>query len=303
MITGCRGDSAIAVNTDGAHIFWSLSNSPGAAALAVGETLQLVATPLYASGDSIPGLPTAIFTSLDPTRVTVSTTGLITGVATTDNPVAVISTLTSNGITNTDTTMVAVTSTRSPVATILLQPLYGGTVSGDTLYESYQAFDYFYPLVFDSAGQSVTGIALKLSILDPSIGNLFEGTLQTLAVGSTKIIASTNAYGVSIADTLILVVGNPMTASFNICPTCSQLSLPTLSPKVAVIGAGGTVTWSGAATTLVFNNNASDIPGGSGTLNVPAPPNSLTLTFPTPGKYHFTLGTGDTATVAVVPNN
>lgn len=302
-IVGCRGDSATAVNADGAHVFWSLANSPGAAALAVGGTLQIVATPLYPTGDSIPGLPTASFTSLDPSRVTVSSTGLVTGVAVTNNPVAVVSTLTSNGITNTDTTMVAVTATRSPVASILIQPAFAGTLSGDTLNEAYQAFDFVFTTVLDSMGNPVSGVAVKVTVLDPSIANLFDGELIAQAVGSTKIVASTNAYGISVADTVILVIGNPMSASFNICPTCSQLSLPTLSPKVAVIGAGGTVMWSGAQTTLIFNNNASDIPGGSGTLNVPAPPNSLTLTFPTPGKYHFTLGTGDTATVAVVPNN
>lgn len=282
-------------------MFWALQNSAEAATMQVGATLQLVSTPQYASGDAIPGLPTPTFTSLDPTRVTVNDAGLITAVATTNNPVPVVATLTSGGITNTDTTMVAVTDTRVALKTLSLQVLFGGTVSGDTLYTPISSFVLLSPFATDSSDAPVFGLALKYQVLDKVIANLFDTFLSTTAIGVTKIIVSTNSYGVALADTLILKVGNPMSGSFNICPTCSQLSLPTLTPSVIVIGAGGTVSWNGAETDVTFTTGVDDIPGGA-VLHVPAG-GQASITFPTTGTYKFTVQvTGDSGSVVVIPN-
>jgi trimeric autotransporter adhesin len=99
----------------GAPVYTSLDLQPLSPSVAVGATVQLVATPLDQNGTVMPALPAATFASSDATVVIVSTTGLVTGVS--PGTVTVTASLTANGATHTAVSTVIVTSGPATIVT------------------------------------------------------------------------------------------------------------------------------------------------------------------------------------------
>ena len=91
----------------GGGTFTSLSLTPAAPAVAVGGTAQLSATPLDQTGTPMTGLPAATFASSAPATASVTTAGLVTGVA--PGTATISASLTAGGVTHTATATLTVT--------------------------------------------------------------------------------------------------------------------------------------------------------------------------------------------------
>ncbi|CAA9302127.1 MAG: hypothetical protein AVDCRST_MAG89-545 [uncultured Gemmatimonadetes bacterium] len=90
-------------------VFTSVRVTPASPSVAVGATVQLTATALDQAGQAMGGVPAAAWSSTDPARATVSTSGLVTGVAA--GTVAVTARITHGGVTREATVTVAVGAT------------------------------------------------------------------------------------------------------------------------------------------------------------------------------------------------
>jgi plastocyanin len=97
----------VVVQGGAAPVFTSLSVTPATPSIAVGATVQLTATPLDQNGSAMTGLPAPSFSSGSPGVATVSSTGLVTGVAA--GSATITASVTAGSITKTATSLVTVT--------------------------------------------------------------------------------------------------------------------------------------------------------------------------------------------------
>ncbi|MBD0321184.1 MAG: Ig-like domain-containing protein, partial [Gemmatimonadetes bacterium] len=88
-------------------VFTSVAVAPGAPAIVVGGTAQLLATPQDQNGQAMSGLPAASWSSGSTGVATVSSTGVVTGVSA--GSATITSSITSGGVTRTGTATVTVT--------------------------------------------------------------------------------------------------------------------------------------------------------------------------------------------------
>jgi trimeric autotransporter adhesin len=101
---GMRGTVIVAVAET--PRFTSLSLTPPVASVTVGGAVQLNATPLDQNGQPMTGLPSAGYSSGDPSRATVDASGRVTGVAA--GTVTITAALTAEGITREATATITV---------------------------------------------------------------------------------------------------------------------------------------------------------------------------------------------------
>lgn len=270
----CGHDNSVAARTDPATFFWSLTASDRAVALAVGETLQVSATPRYSSGAAIPDLPAPTFTSQDPGTVSVDANGVIHALNVTGG-VQVVASLQSQGITHHDTITVVVTSTATPVATFSIHPPDSAVVAtGNVL--------FFNPIIRDADGNDLFGIPVSIQTTDSSrIGQSF-GLWFTQGVGPVSVIATTNAYGVRLKDSVAYRITYPVFGSVTIDSATSAFTPPGVK-----IAAYGTVTWTNASSTSasVTFDDPTHVDGGN--IATIAPGESASRTFPTAGTYTY----------------
>ena len=92
-------------------VFTTLELTPASASVVVGGAVQLTATALDQYGSPMSGLPAPTFTSSAPGIASVSVSGLVAGVA--PGPTTIIVSLTANGATHADTSVVTVTTAPS----------------------------------------------------------------------------------------------------------------------------------------------------------------------------------------------
>lgn len=287
----CGADSPVSAGRDLNTLYWSLTNDVKAAVVVVGDTQRVVATPRNAYGDAIPGLPAPTFQSVDPTKVTVTANGLVTGVAATTGT-QIIATLTAGGVTSVDTSVIAVTAQRQAIRTFSIHP----TSPADTLV-IINAIKMIPLSIMDSTGAPVTGLAVYYKSSNPVAGSILSTFVRGLSKGSATIVASTIAYGVRWTDSIRYAIIYPTTA------TIYDLDPATLSPATAVIGTGGTVTFSNYTSgtiNITFNDSTHVTNGNIASLGAFA---SQSRTFPTAGTFVFrnTLGT-EVGTIYVMGN-
>jgi hypothetical protein len=298
LLSACRGEAPVSVNADASKLIWSLKNNVGAATLSPGTTLQLATTAYTYTGDSVEGLPAPTFNSSDSDKVTVSPTGLVTAVAATTSNVNVVSSLTVDGVTHVDTTIVAVTAAAHTLKTFSIHSSYPSTTF------SLGAYEPVYVTATDSSDLPLYGLAVKFVSSAPRIADFLSGQLYGYAKGQTTVIASTTSFGVTKADTVTYTVTNPMSANVY-CYEHAYLPYEPafyLASNPVIIGAGGTVTWynyGNMATGITFDDST-HVTGG----NIASIPlySSASRTFPTTGTYRFQDVLGDTATIVVIPN-
>ena len=106
---------SVTVSGGGAPGYSSLDVQPLSPSVAVGSTVQLIATPLDQNGSAMPGLPAATFASSDAAVAIVSTGGLVTGV--TQGTATITASLTANGATHTAASIIAVGSGPGTIVT------------------------------------------------------------------------------------------------------------------------------------------------------------------------------------------
>jgi plastocyanin len=106
----------IVVQASGGSTFTSVSLTPGTPQTTVGGTVQLTATPRDQVGNAMSGYPQAVYTSSDPSRATVSASGIVTGVAA--GSASITATITGSGITHSASVTVSVTATQPGGVTV-----------------------------------------------------------------------------------------------------------------------------------------------------------------------------------------
>ena len=99
----------------GPPVFTTLAVQPLSPSVAVGSTVQLIATPLDQNGTIMAGLPAATFTSSDATVAIVTTAGLVSGVS--QGSATITASLTANGVTHTGVSVVSVGTAPGTIVT------------------------------------------------------------------------------------------------------------------------------------------------------------------------------------------
>jgi hypothetical protein len=295
-VSACSGDSPVALETDSATLYWALHTDIPAATVALGGTQQLTATPVYPSGGAIAGLAAPSFRSADSSKVKVTTGGLVTGVALTPGT-AIIASLTVNGVTNVDTTLVAVTATSAVVTDFVLDGSAPYTVTSGSS-------KFIMPSVRDNHGVPLFGLAVKYRSLDTITAAIQPQTgaavLSGMLAGKVLVIATTTSYGVTVTDTIEYRVVNPTSITINCVGSATPFpGAPTYFPTGPyLIQTGGSINFSnasGAAQSITFTTGLANVPGGNIASLSPGPP--VTRTFPTAGSYRFVDAYGNAGLV------
>jgi hypothetical protein len=214
----------------------------------------------------------------------------VTGVAITPG-VAVIATATIDGVTNVDTTVVAVTATRAWLKTFSVQPLLPPYENPTVAMNSYNPLQI---VAKDSAGNSVFGLAIRYATSDPTHGLMMGTLFNAKSPGPVDVIASTMSYGVTYVDTLHYMVTHIKQITVQISSS--------VKTYMSVIGTNGNVTWQNMLTVPVsieFGDDAAGVGGG----HIPSlsPGMIATRSFPAAGTYTWrnTAGT-ESGTVIVL---
>src|SRR6266480_4562939 len=152
----------------------SVTLSPAVAAMLVGATAQLTATPQDSGGTALPGR-TVTWSSSAPTVATVNPNGLVTAVTVGS------ATITANSEGKNGTA--AITVTTVPVASVVVSPASPGIGVGGTQQLS--------AVTKDSAGTTLTGRVVTWSSSNTSVATVNSSGLVTgVAAGSATITAT-----------------------------------------------------------------------------------------------------------------
>jgi plastocyanin len=284
------------------QLYWSLHTDMRAITVAVNGTQQLVVAPLNKANEPIPNPPAAVYVSADPTKVTVDSAGVITGIAPTDG-VIVTAALTMQGITYVDTATVAVTTTSAVMQSVQLQIPPGGAILG-----AGGAFVPMNGVALDAEGNAIPGVAVSIVTLDPDRVGIYSfgpGTLvaQGQTLGKVRIIAAATAYGVTKADTVIFNVLYPTTGDISSFVNEPQPGVDVIQfqPDILAIAVGGTVTWqnyNNIPIDVTFENGLDNIVGGN--IDEIDPFDQQSRQFTAPGTYNYkSNATGATGSVIV----
>jgi hypothetical protein len=292
-MTACSGDSPVALKETPGDMLWTLQADVPAVTLAVGGTQQLSATIRRIDGSVASDAPAVKYVSANPLKVQVTSSGLVTGLATTSAPVTIAQSVTRDGVTLVDTTIVSVTATAHPLKTFSVQTVSTRIPQNGTLSIPLTATD--------SNDAPVTGLAVKYTSLNPGILNPVSGLIYAYTIGSTKFTAFTASYGVTRVDTVDLTVIYPMLTSvicYNKATTGRDFSTTT-----AVVGVGGTINFNnitGSPLSITFSDPTAVVGG-----NIVGVGSGITQrTFNTAGTYTFTnQSSGATGTISVRVNN
>ena len=248
---GQSGTSAITVIAPVA----SVTVSPAAAALLVGQTAQLTATPKDANGSPLSGRAVA-WASSAPAVATISANGLVTGVA------AGTATLTATCEGQNGTATVTVTIV--PVASVTVSPAASSLLVGQTAQLAVTTKD--------SAGNVLSGRTLTWATSSATVATVSTtGLVTAKAAGSATITATSE--GKSGTATVTVTVA-PV-ASVAVSPSSSSLQLggtvqlsATLKDAAGNVLTGRVVTWasSAPAVTVSASGLVTGVAAGSATI-------------------------------------
>lgn len=282
-------------------LFWSLNVNAKAVTVAVGEQQQLTATPQTVNGVALTGLPRPVWTSSDPTRVTIDSTGLLTGVAETQGT-NVIATMTAQGVTYVDTVPVAVTTQRAVVDHLEFDVFGPQSISlggyGVTT---------FMVVAIDGEGNEIPGVAIATSLVENGIATLYAyggpAQIQANGLGQVHVIATTTSYGATVVDTAVFPIFYTTNGNVQISSNGLPGSVQQFYPTSVVIAVGGSVTWNNYGSTpvnITFTSGGDQVVGGD--VGEVDPNGAVTRTFPTVGTYPYKDSIGGQTGSVVVRN-
>lgn len=251
LVFGCSGDNLAPPKPIGADVlYWELELSHHAVTLSTTapyDTFTVKATPRNLHDEELTGLPAPVYTSTNTERVLVSSEGTLVALAPTSSPVVVLATLTTDNLKHVDTVRVKVVDNPTPpvletfsihpvapdsakrsavatnaIANALLRPdepgLFGGAERVVPVFAN------------DTAGVPITGIVVSIRSSDTTIARFafnrnrdLNRTVRPLRPGSVTFYASTAAFGVTKADTLLYRVGWPLASQVVVSPAPGDL--------------------------------------------------------------------------------
>jgi uncharacterized protein YjdB len=282
-----EGQSGTAAVTVSSVPVASVVVSPAAANILVAGTAQLSATPKDAAGNVLTGRAVT-WTSANPAIATVSTAGLVTGVAVGSTTIIA----TSEGI----SASAAISVANVPVASVVISPVTAAIFVGATVQLT--------ATLKDAAGNVLSGRSITWASSAPAVATVSSTGLVTgVAASAVTITATSEGQTGSAAVTVNLVpVASvsvaPVSALINVGQTVQLTATPrdangtpltgrliswtSSAPAVATVSAGGFVM--GIATGNVTITATSEGKSGTSAITVQAPPpGSHTGYFVTPG--------------------
>lgn len=264
-----EGKTAVVAVTVSSVPIATIAVTPATDEVVVSQTLQLTAVAKDAAGGTLAGR-TVVWATSDAAKATVSSTGLVTGVA----PGAVTITASAEGKSGAS----SITVNPKPVGAVILSPAQVSIEAGQTRQLTAQ--------VTDDQGNVLNGRPITYASENPSIATVSaSGLITAVALGATKINATSEGKTGS-AD--ITVTAVPV-ASVELSPSSSDITIgqtTTLvavardargnvlsnrpvgwtsgAPLVATVSSAGVVTGAGAGSAVIFAN----IEGKSGSALV-----------------------------------
>jgi uncharacterized protein YjdB len=235
-----EGQSGMAAVTVSIVPVTSVTVSPATAAVAVGQTAQLTATPRDASGNALTGRVVTWATS-NAAVATVSGSGLVTGVGAGSATI----TATSEG----QSGMAAVTVSIVPVASVTVSPATASVAVGQTVQLA--------ATPRDGSGNPLSGRAVTWATSNAAVATVNGSGLVTgVAAGGATITASSEGQSGGAAVTVTASVTNPGTVT-NLTVASVTTNSVTLSFTEVTDGAGqpasydirwaaGTLSWASA---------------------------------------------------------
>jgi uncharacterized protein YjdB len=286
-----EGKSSVVAVTVSSVPVASVAVTPPNDDVVVSQTLQLAAVAKNEQGGTLTGRPVSWSTS-DATRATVSSTGLVTGVA----PGSVTITASVEGKTGSS----AITVKPKPVGAVIVSPAQVSVEVGATRQLTAQ--------VTDDQGNVLTGRPVAYTSDAPTIATVSTAGLVTaVAIGTAKITATSEGK-TGTAD--ISVVAVPV-ASVDVSPPQSSLTVgqqgalvatprdaqggllsgrpvawTSGAPSVATVSANGTVTAVGAGTAVIF----ATVEGRTGSANVTVRQIAVTGVTVAPASSNIAVG-------------
>lgn len=242
LLAACGGsDTAAPVAPEPPRVS-RIEVTPPSGTVTVGQTLQLNAAALTATGQALSR--TITWTSADIAKASVSANGLVTAVA--ESPSVVI-TATADGVSGTATLVIA----PAPVATVELTLPVPTVIAGQTLQASV--------VLKDAAGAPLTGRQVTWVSATPAVATVSgTGLITALSPGTTQITATAETRSATVTVQVLPVpvasvaLSLPSTA-LNVEGTY-QLTAITRDAAGATL-TGRTVTYTSSATNIVSVSN------------------------------------------------
>ena len=314
VVLGCDTDKFTGIKSSASNFYFVRLN-PEAAAIAVGQTQQLVVTAFDAGPctpgpctPSTPGNPitvqgTPTFRSTDTLRVRVSATGVVTGIAA--GRARVIATLqdipgftSAPSVTLADTTVFTVTAAPVAIGNLQLSGRATGTPNtvgaGSTL--------ALVTTITDASGAVVTNVGLpQFYSTMPKVATVDTlGRVLGVTPGTTTVLATITVGGVTRTTSYDVVVTNPVAATIMICGQACDVPVPgtpiVFTPKSVTVSATQAQVQglAGAVVTFAVANNtftASSTPNNTQCFNVTFANPGAAGAAP-PGTNSGNIGTG-----------
>ena len=269
-VEGKQGSAAITVR---AVPVASVSVTPTSATTVVGQSVSLTAVPRDAAGNPLTGRVVG-WASSDNAIATVSSSGVVTGVASG----TVTITASSDGQSGTAT----VTVTSVPVASVAVTPATTTVTVGQTVQLAATARD--------ASGQTLTGRAVTWTSASPGIASVSgSGLVSGVSAGSTTITATID--GVPGATTV--TVGPVPIGTVSVSPSTVTLNPGQTSPLSATVRDANGGTMANAQVSWTSSNSGVATVTSSGVVTAMAP-GSATITA-------SSGGVSGSATVTVAP--
>ena len=266
-----EGRTAVLAVTVSAVPISTIAVTPSSENVVVSQTLQLTAVARDAQGAVLAGR-TVIWGSSDATRATVSSTGLVTGVAP--------GTVTITAVAEAKSGSASITVKPKPVSAVILSPAQVSIQTGQTQQLSAQ--------VTDDQGNVLTGRPIAYVSNNSAVATVSSsGVVTGVAVGTARITATsegkTGTADVTVTPVAVASVRiSPATADLMVGQTAPLAAVATDAagnvisgrpvlwtsgaPSVATVSAAGVVTAVGAGSAVIFA--AIDGKTGSATVTV-----------------------------------
>jgi trimeric autotransporter adhesin len=280
-----EGRSSVATITVATVPVASVVVTPNASPAVVGQTTQLRADAKDASGQTLTGR-TIVWSTSEPGVATVTSTGLVTAIASGSATISA----TSEGKTGTAT----ITVSPKPVSAVIVSPGQASVIVGQTTQLSAQ--------VTDDAGNVLAGRPITYSSGSPAIATVSTSGLVTGVTAGTATITATSEGKTGTATIVVTpvpvarVTVSPPEASVIIGQTLQLDARPEAAngqalggrtvvwtsgdPSVASVSATGVVTGLAAGSTVVFAS-VDGVPGTSLVTVRQVPVATVAITPPT----------------------
>jgi uncharacterized protein YjdB len=250
---GATGTALVTITPDPVAV---VEVAPSTASINVGQSIQLSATPRNIAGNPLLGR-TIVWSSGSPSLATVSSSGMVTGVAA-GNAIIVATVDGKQG-------SAVITVRKVPVASVSVTPSTSAITAGQTVTLA--------ATTLDASGNTLVGRVIGWSTSDNAIATVSSsGVVTGVSVGTATITASSEGQS-GIAT---VTVGAVPVASVTVSPAQANLTVGQVVPLVATaqdasgqVLTGRTVTWSSASpsvATVSATGNVTGVAAGSAVI-------------------------------------